>query len=541
VNRRHIQLVLRQAAAVGRPSESDADLLRRFAAERDEAAFAELVRRHGRLVWALCRNLLPSEADADDAFQATFLALARSPGSVRDGGRVGPWLHGVAYRVCLKSRRAAARRRKRERVAAAVEADRPVADSAWDTALAAVHEEVCRLPESQRVPFVLCCLEGTSVTEAATQLGWKLGTLSARLTRAKQTLIDRLTGRRLPAAVAGAVAVTGGVSSADIPASLVARTAELAFAAGPVSQTILSLAHGVTGMTLYRTKLLAVVLLAGGLTAGLGSGWLATAVAQQADKPGEPKPAAQNKQPADQSSDVLSQLAKQLDDLAVAQLATENQKQPASKWEYDVVLASEMGTTKFVEFLRDRETRGWEFNGQVTMQHEGKDLPHWVFRRPAARPAIIHGDVLHLQDAQNSQTLLLGEVLRNQHVQPNLVANRAKELEDQIKKHQITLRYLSPGNEVAKERQEDQIKKLQVELAKLKASAAPQQQQAFKPDELPLGASELADILRRLALKKYGFERLKFTVTTPGDLLTVEGDKEAFDWAVGIIQKLSGK
>jgi RNA polymerase sigma factor (sigma-70 family) len=511
VNRRHIQLVLRQAAAVGRPTETDAELLRRFAAERDETAFAELVRRHGRLVWALCRNLLPSEADADDAFQATFLALARSPGSVRDGGRVGPWLHGVAYRVCLKAKRAAARRRKRERTAATAEAARPVADSTWDAALAAVHEEVCRLPESQRVPFVLCCLEGTSVTEAANQLGWKLGTLSARLTRAKQTLIDRLAGRGLPAAVTAAVAATGGASSAEVPASLVTRTAELVFAAEAVSPTILSLAHGVTGMTLYQTKLLAAaVLLVGGLTAGVGSGWLATAAAQHANKPGDPKGSGNESGPAVAAPPGQYVL---LSDGSV-RLGTE----PASKWEYDFVLASEMGTTKFVEFLRDREARGWEFIGQVTLQHEGKDAPHWVFRRPAGQGAKSAPQVNDLLTPTYLHNLLpyLADVQRNQPAQPIVEAIRAKELEDQIKK-------------------------LQAELAKLKAPPAPLQQRTFKPDELPLGASELADILRRLTLKRYGYERLKVTVHSPGDLLTVEGDKEVFDWAVGIIQKLSGK
>src|SRR5215208_5254241 len=145
----------------------DAELLRRFAAERDQAAFAVLVRRHGPLVWGVCRNLLPRDADAEDAFQATFLALIRSAGSIRRTEALGGWLHGVAYRVALKARRAAARRRKREHAAAVPEPSSPVPDAAWDDLQAAVHEEVCQLPDRLRLPFVLCGLQGRPQTEAA--------------------------------------------------------------------------------------------------------------------------------------------------------------------------------------------------------------------------------------------------------------------------------------------------------------------------------------------------------------------------------------
>ena len=98
--------------AAAAPPESDAELLGRFAATHDEPAFVELVRRHGGLVWGQCRQFFPSEADAEDAFQATFLALARRPDAVRTA--VGPYLHGVAYRVCLNARRLAGRRKKHE-------------------------------------------------------------------------------------------------------------------------------------------------------------------------------------------------------------------------------------------------------------------------------------------------------------------------------------------------------------------------------------------------------------------------------------------
>src|SRR5947207_2197711 len=134
--------------AVARKAEaltSDADLLDRYTRERDHAAFEELVRRHGPLVWAVCRHLLPHHADAEDAFQAVFLALVRSAPTIRNGCTVPAWLHGVAVRVAQRARRAFARRRTREVKAASPEADRPVSNAAWEALVAAVHEEVQRL------------------------------------------------------------------------------------------------------------------------------------------------------------------------------------------------------------------------------------------------------------------------------------------------------------------------------------------------------------------------------------------------------------
>src|SRR5258706_15644530 len=169
-------------AADGRVT--DTDLLRRFTTDRDEAAFAALVRRHGPLVWAVCRNMLLNETDAEDAFQATFLTLVRSAQTVRAPAALGAWLHSVAFRVAMKAKRTAARRRKRERTPATSEAAAPVSQTTWDQLQVAVHEEVRRLPEPLRTAFVMCGLEGVGQNEAAAALGWKLGTLSGRLTKA---------------------------------------------------------------------------------------------------------------------------------------------------------------------------------------------------------------------------------------------------------------------------------------------------------------------------------------------------------------------
>ncbi|HET6571965.1 MAG TPA: sigma-70 family RNA polymerase sigma factor [Fimbriiglobus sp.] len=284
MSRPRLEAVLRHAAGlVARPEAPDADLLRRFVEGRDENAFAALVARHGPMVWAVCRNLLPHDPDAEDAFQATFLALVRGAGKVRAADRLAGWLHGVAVRVALKARRSAAHRRKRERAAAEVEADRPVPDAAWDELLAAVHDEVQALPEALRSAFVLCGLEGVRQHDAAARLGCTPGTLTTRLTRARQRLLAGLARRGIaPAAAAGAVGVAA-TTGAAVPAVLTVRAVALVRAVGPISPTVVYLAQGVIDMSARSKWLAAALLTAVGLSATVG-----TVVVSQA--PGQPPP-----------------------------------------------------------------------------------------------------------------------------------------------------------------------------------------------------------------------------------------------------------
>ena len=382
MNRNGLQAVLRSVAGTCR-TVPDAELLRRYVATRDEAAFADLVRRHGRLVWSVCRQLTNCDADADDAFQATFLVLVNGAGKVRDAGKLSAWLHGVAYKVCAKSRRAAKSRAGRESVAARGEGGVAVPDSAWDWALAAVHEEVARLPESLRVPFVLCCLEGKGASEAAEQLGWKLGTFSGRLTRAKDAVIARLDARGMTLAAIVAVA-----APRDAPAAVVRKASVLCGRDFAVPGSILKLSQGVLGMSASRVKLLAVGLfVVCGLGAGGGTGWLSTAEAQsepkskvpaaqdkikqleeeiarlkqeaaRADKPlrvAPPAPVIPPPPPAPVTS-ALPATPPQPPKVTVAAPVVRDviiERSPAS--EFDYVLASEMTTTKFTAFLRERE------------------------------------------------------------------------------------------------------------------------------------------------------------------------------------------
>ena len=180
---------VRRLAAGPAAAPGDAELLARFVAARDGEAFAALVARHGPLVWGVCRRLLADPRDAEDAFQAAFLVLARRAAAVRPAGALAAWLHGVARRVALKARAAAARRRPRQPGPLAADPpDRrpePLDELSARDLLAVIDEEVARLPAGYRLPVVLCYLEGRTQDEAARLLGWTAGTLRGRLDRGR--------------------------------------------------------------------------------------------------------------------------------------------------------------------------------------------------------------------------------------------------------------------------------------------------------------------------------------------------------------------
>jgi RNA polymerase sigma factor (sigma-70 family) len=282
-----LRLIGRDAGLQEYLAQTDAQLLDHFTRRRDEPAFAALMVRHGPMVYGVCRRMLGDAQEAEDAYQASFLVLARKAGAIRKRSLLGAWLYGVACRIAARLRGAAARRR--ERLQPGVDIDALPADApAWSDVGPVVHEEVQRLPSHYRDAVVLCFLEGKSNEEAAEMLRRPVGTIKSRLTRARELLRSRLARRGL--GVASAVALTTALvaNMAQASAGVMAATTQAAArfaggAAGPASERALALARAALRTVLWKKAAIltsAVVVVGALITGGV---WMA-------GRPFEPAP-----------------------------------------------------------------------------------------------------------------------------------------------------------------------------------------------------------------------------------------------------------
>jgi RNA polymerase sigma factor (sigma-70 family) len=284
---------LRRAALTGL---SDRELLHALVTRRDDAAFEALLRRHGPMVLAVCRRVLRSTHDAEDAFQATFLVLVRKASTIRERDVVGSWLYGVAYRTAQKARTMNARRRSKEQQAA-TQLRRAEAPLAFD-----LDDELSALPEKYRVPVVLCQLEGRSRKEVARQLNIAEGTLSSRLATARKTLAEQLRRHGWTCAPA-----------AGLPPSLLASTTQAASLllagrvhAGVVSPHVLALTEGVIKIMFLKPlkmKALALVLVVLG-TLGVGTTVFTYRASADGFGPVQEPPPARADRPREASADL---------------------------------------------------------------------------------------------------------------------------------------------------------------------------------------------------------------------------------------------
>ncbi len=298
-----IQQIRKLAAVEDRSHQTDRQLLECFVDRQDESAFHALVRRHGPLVLGVCRRVLRHEQDAEDAFQATFLILARKAASIGKKDSLCGWLYKVAYHAAIKARLRATPRTPRldsEPLSARSDAELckathpasrdPLDELTGRELLAVLDEEMQRLPERLRVPLIHCYLQGQTRDQAARQLGWSLSTLQRRLEQGRERLRGRLERRGVALSMGLLVAgVSQSASAGALPSVLISATVKAAMlvvageiaAAGAISAPALALTNAVLrSLFTTKVKIATVVLLAAGLI-GVGVGAITQQVLAQ--------------------------------------------------------------------------------------------------------------------------------------------------------------------------------------------------------------------------------------------------------------------
>jgi RNA polymerase sigma factor (sigma-70 family) len=282
---------LRQALLHGPEAGlSDGQLLERFVGRREQPALEALVRRHGPMVWGVCRRILGHHHDAEDAFQATFLVLVRKAASVLPRDRVVNWLYGVAYRTALKAKATAARRRAREVQVTAMPEPAVAEQDPWDDLRPLLDRELGRLPDKYRLVLLLCDVQGRTRGDAARELGLPEGTVASRLATARAMLAKRLARRGVTVTGGALAGVLARDAAGCVPTSVLSATLQVtclvAAGSGAMSAPVAALTEGVLkAMWLNQLKAVTAGLLVLGL-ALTGGGLLTQHLAGAPQGPG---------------------------------------------------------------------------------------------------------------------------------------------------------------------------------------------------------------------------------------------------------------
>lgn len=273
-------------------SQTDVDLLSSFAGNRDEEAFAELVRRYCGLVMGVCRRVLRNPDDIEDVFQATFLVLARDVAVIRKRKSLPNWLYGVAYRLALLVARRKHRRRETELTEPVSSTGRDVLDDLVELhEQQLIDEELGGLPEKYRQPLVLHYLAGMTQQQVADDLGLTIGAVDGLLKRGRRELRERLLRRGIAIGAAlAAVEASQHVASAAETNSLITATTQagLAFTSEtPISGAVSIRAAELAGKELTTMTLTSKILLIGGIACGATTavGGLGLAMTIAANRP----------------------------------------------------------------------------------------------------------------------------------------------------------------------------------------------------------------------------------------------------------------
>lgn len=382
---------IRNLAAVGcQASQSDRELLRAYLDHNDQDAFAALVTRHGPLVLGVCRRVLIDEHGAEDAFQATFLLLARNGTAIRKQDAIASWLYGVASRVAGHAKRSAVRRRRHEREAIAMRRTATTSDLSWREVQAALDEELRRLPEIHRAAFVLCVLENRSCADVARELAVPETTVWNRVARARKLLRAQLAARGLTlSALLGVAALGHDGLQAAVPAGLVRATMQAVAlagtrgaAAGIVSAEVLRLMKGANqAMLSTKAKCLAVLL---ALAALIGT---SVSLSGGEQRTGTPPAGAQAPAKAGAAGKAAGDGARQASEPRVIEIKDEvyavacgpngmaavvlNRKRPDGGIKAGIVQVWDMRTGKLKTTLEERTT-GFHLFCRVTFSRDGK-------------------------------------------------------------------------------------------------------------------------------------------------------------------------